>query len=309
MAFRGGEQGDGHGTSPSGTEQPPLNPAGVVQEFAHAPVRGTRCGRIRSGGRAPCWLVPPVDPIFLLMRSFLILQLRPEDAASDSEFEAFLEYGGLHHSKVVRIRLDREPFPEPGLDRFLGTIVGGSPFEVSTPESDKGEQQRRIEAGFATLLEEIVGADLPFLGACSGCGLLGAHCGASLSGRHSEPVGGTDVTLTPAGREDPLFEGLPDRFRALVGHKEACDHLPDGAVLLATSERCPVQMFRIKNNVYATQFHPEADPEGFIVRIETYRSHGYFPAEQADELIRAVSKEDTPVPRAMLARFVSRYRT
>lgn len=239
---------------------------------------------------------------------FLILQLRPEDGAADSEFEAFLRYGGLARDEVERVRLDREPFPSGDLGRFSAILVGGSPFEVSTPAAQKSPLQHNIEAGFARLLDEVVRDDLPFLGACSGCGLLGSHCGTTLSGRYGEPVGGTDVTLTAEGRADRLFQGLPNRFRALVGHKEACDTVPEGAVLLATSSPCPVQMFRVKTNVYATQFHPEADPDGFIVRIQTYRSHGYFPPDTADRLIEAVSQEDTPVPRAMLARFVDRYR-
>jgi len=68
-------------------------------------------------------------------------------------------------------------------------------------------------------------------------------------------------------------------------------------------------MFRVKRNVYATQFHPEGDPAGFSIRIRTYRNHGYFPPEEADDLISSLSGEETPVPQAMLRRFVERYRS
>ena len=37
-------------------------------------------------------------------------------------------------------------------------------------------------------------------------------------------------------------------------------------------------------------FIPEGDAEGFIVRINTYKYHGYFPPETAEELIAAVGK-------------------
>lgn len=243
-----------------------------------------------------------------MTKPFLILQLRPEDPTSDSEFEAMLRHGELRRDEVVRVRLDREPFPDVDLDAYSAVIVGGSPFEVSTPESEKSEPQQRIEAGFAELLERVVERDFPFLGACSGNGLLGAHLGAPISGRYSEPVGGADIELTDAGKADPLLRGLPERFRVLLGHKEACDETPPGAVLLARSERCPVQMFRVGRNVYATQFHPEGDPEGFAVRIDVYRHHGYFPAERAEELLAAVADEETPVAQEVLARFVRRYR-
>ncbi len=50
---------------------------------------------------------------------------------------------------------------------------------------------------------------------------------------------------------------LPDRFEALAGHKEATERLPAEAVLLASSDGCPVQVYRVGRRVYATQFHPE----------------------------------------------------
>ncbi|NNK62502.1 MAG: glutamine amidotransferase [Gemmatimonadetes bacterium] len=240
-------------------------------------------------------------------KPILLLQLRPETAASDSEYEAILRHGGLRPDAVERVRLDQTPFPDVDLDAYSAILVGGSPFEVSMPDEEKSPLQKRIEAGFERLLDRVVASDFPFLGACSGNGLLGAWCGVSLSGRFSEPVGGADVMLTDAGRNDPLLEGLPERFRVLLGHKEACDAVPPGAVLLAGSEACPVQMFRLGDNVYATQFHPEGDPEGFAVRIDVYRHYGYFPAERAHELLDAVKDERTPHAQAILARFVDRY--
>lgn len=117
-----------------------------------------------------------------------------------------------------------------------------------------------------------------------------------------------DIELTTEGKRDPLLEGVPDQFRALVGHKEACEHVPAQAVLLATSTTCPVQMFRVGENVYATQFHPEADVAAFKLRINTYKDHGYFPPSQAEELIRAVESEQIIHPHQILANFVKRYR-
>ena len=41
-------------------------------------------------------------------------------------------------------------------------------------------------------------------------------------------------------------------FRAFVAHNDAISVPPPGAVVLATSQACPIQMLRIKNNLYAT---------------------------------------------------------
>ncbi|MDC0414105.1 hypothetical protein OAM75_04000 [Gammaproteobacteria bacterium] len=55
-----------------------------------------------------------------------------------------------------------------------------------------------------------------------------------------------------------------------------------------------MQMFRVKSNIYATQFHPEADAAGFTVRINIYKDYGYFPADSAKKLIAAIEKEESP---------------
>src|SRR5690606_39734308 len=86
---------------------------------------------------------------------------------------------------------------------------------------------------------------------------------------YAEPVSAVEVTVTAEGREDPLLAGAPDRFAAYVGHKEALSTLPPGAVLLATAPSCPIQMFRLGENMYATQFHPELDEEALVDRKST----------------------------------------
>jgi GMP synthase (glutamine-hydrolysing) len=244
-----------------------------------------------------------------MSKPFLIIQLRPEDETADSELEAIKLYGELTDEEVVRVRVEQTGLPDINLDEFAAIIVGGSPFDVSTPEEEKSEIQKEIESGFYKLFEDIVERDFPFLGCCSGNGLLGSYCGSSISGKYGEPVGGTDVFLTPEGKQDQLLEGMPDTFRVFLGHKEACDYVPPGCVLLATNAACPVQMFRLRRNIYATQFHPEGDAEGFALRINIYKNHGYFPPESAQELIEAVVNEEAPEAKLILKRFVNRYRT
>jgi len=244
-----------------------------------------------------------------MRKPILILQLRPEDETSDGEFAAILKYGGLDAGDVRRLRIEHTGIPEDlSLDDYSAVIVGGSPFDISTPPERKSAIQGKIERDFNTLFDEIVPRDMPFLGACSGNGLLGKHLGTPISGRYREPVGLAMLELTDAGREDPLLAGFPDRIAVLLGHKEACDATPAGAALLVTGADCPVQMFRVGENVYATQFHPEGDPEGFAVRIRAYRNHGYFEPHQADELKQRVREKSVPYAHEILRRFVERYR-
>ena len=242
-------------------------------------------------------------------RPFLILQLRPETEAADDEFAAILAKGGLKADRVQRIRLDCEDLPatlDPG--DFAGTIVGGGPGCVSDPPDEKSPAEARIEAQVLSLMPRIVGHDLPFLGCCYGIGILGRHLNARVGkGRHDEPVGISTCRVTPEGAADPLLDGIPPSFDAFVGHKEALEDLPRGAAHLVSSQRCPYQMLRVGQNVYATQFHPEADADGFETRIRIYRHRGYFPPDEADALIALCRAANVHAPERILRNFVARY--
>jgi len=238
----------------------------------------------------------------------LILQLRPEDSTSDSEYACFLKYGKMHADNTHRIRIEKSGIPENlDIDDYSAIIVGGSPFDISTPDNEKSDIQFIIEKDFNNLLNEVITRDFPFLGACSGNGLLGNYLGTTISTRYGEAVNCVEVELTEAGKHDKLLTGLPKQIDVLLGHKEACDSTPDNTTLLITGENCPVQMFRSGNNVYATQFHPEGDADEFILRIETYKNHGYFKPHEAQLLKNAVSKKPTPYSQEILRRFVDIY--
>ncbi|WP_136442695.1 glutamine amidotransferase [Pacificoceanicola onchidii] len=243
------------------------------------------------------------------MSRFLILQLRPEAEASDDEYHAILEKGGLHDDACHRIRLDCEDLPE-GLDPgdYAGVIVGGGPGCVSDAPEDKSPIEARIEAACLSLMPAVTENDIPFMGCCYGIGILGYHLRSDVSkARYGEPVGPSTCIKTEAGARDPLLAGLPDQFDAFVGHKEALQVLPDGAVHLLRSDPCPFQMIRYRDNVYATQFHPEADAAGFETRINIYKHKGYFPPETADDLIAMCRAADVTWPEKILEAFVSRY--
>lgn len=205
--------------------------------------------------------------------------------------------------------MEKTGVPNLNLDEYSGVIIGGGPSNVSDPEEKKSDEQKRFEKDLKNLLKQVVEKDIPYLGACYGLGAIAHNCGATVSKeQYSEPVGGLDIEFTEEAKNDPLTQDLPQHFRALGGHKEACQNSPEGATILAKSADCPIQMIRLKNNIYATQFHPELDTEGLIVRIHIYKNAGYFPPEDAEPLIEKVKNEKITVPQTILKRFVNRYR-
>jgi GMP synthase (glutamine-hydrolysing) len=241
------------------------------------------------------------------VRPFLLLSSRAEDLAADGEYEAFLRCTGLTPDRLHRIRMETGPLPSLDLHDWAGIFVGGGPFNSSDPPEQKSATQRRVEAEMSALLDEIVERDFPFLGACYGVGTLGVHQGGTVDRTYAEPISAVPIRLTDAGLADPLLAGVPGEFTAFVGHKEACSVLPATAVLLASSPGCPVQMFRVKANVYATQFHPELDVPGLITRVHVYQHAGYFPPEERDELVASLEPAVVTEPGRLLANFVARY--
>ena len=97
------------------------------------------------------------------MKRILILQMRPEDATADSEFEAIMRVGELKPEEVHRVRLERE-IPDIQLEDYTAIIAGGSPFDVSTPSYAKSETQRSIEQFYGRLFDKVIAIDFPFLG-------------------------------------------------------------------------------------------------------------------------------------------------
>lgn len=241
------------------------------------------------------------------MKPFLLLATRAEDVPADEEYALFLRYAGLTEDQLVRRRLEAEPLGEIDLDDWSGIFVGGGPFNASDPPETKSAVQRRVESEIAALLDEVIARDFPFFGACYGIGTVGAHEGAVIDGTYSEPISVIEVRRTDAGASDPLLQDLPDVFTAFVGHKEAITVLPPSATLLVRGEACPVQMFRVGRNVYATQFHPELDVEGISTRIRAYAGHGYFAADELELTLAAVRRMPVTHTGAILRAFAERY--
>jgi GMP synthase (glutamine-hydrolysing) len=241
------------------------------------------------------------------VKPFLLLATRAEDLAADDEYLEFMHSGELEERDLERRRLERDPLGEVDLDRYSGLILGGSPYTITEPEHVKSAAQLRVESEMLALLDEIVDRDYPFLGACYGIGLIGKHQGALVDRTYPEPVGATTLRLTDDGRSDSLFGILPEEFEAFLGHKEAISKLPDHAVHLASSADCPVQAFRVGQNVYATQFHPELDVPGIQNRIDIYKDYGYFAPTEAQGLKDAAARANVVHPPTLVKRFVELY--
>jgi GMP synthase (glutamine-hydrolysing) len=161
--------------------------------------------------------------------------------------------------------------------RALGSDVAFRVFEPATadlPDPDEADgwivtgargSVARPEAGTAPLLDwirEVSAHDVPLLGVCYGhqaiCEALGGRVERHPGGWE---IGTTEVELTSAGREDPLFAGLPERFRVQTTHEDYVALLPPDATLLAVNPHTEAQAIALGPLVRGVQFHPEVTEE------------------------------------------------
>ncbi len=89
---------------------------------------------------------------------------------------------------------------------------------------------------------------------------LAASLGAPVRTGSVPEVGVLPVTLTAAGRADPVLSVLGEEFPTLQWHGDTFD-VPAGAVCLGHSPAYPHQAMRFGDVAYAVQFHVEVtDP-------------------------------------------------
>ena len=104
-----------------------------------------------------------------------------------------------------------------------------------------------------------VRTETPLLGICLGGQLLAVLLGGRVTANSPCGEKGTmEVTLTSAGKEDPLFAGIPHEFVSFQWHNDSFE-IPADATLLASSSACAGQAFRFGAMAWGTQFHPEVD--------------------------------------------------
>jgi GMP synthase-like glutamine amidotransferase len=180
-----------------------------------------------------------------------ILVFQHVDVEHPAIFRDFLAEDGIAWD-AVELDADESIPPLDGYDQLW--VMGGP--------MDAWEEDRHpwLIAEKQAIHEAVERRGMPYFGLCLGHQLLGAALGGRVGKAARAEVGVLDVELTPAGRSDPLFEGIADRFKALQWHGAEVAEAPLGAVVLAQSPLCAVQAMRIGRHAYGMQYHCEILP-------------------------------------------------
>lgn len=232
----------------------------------------------------------------------LLVQIRTKAAVLAEERQSVATRCGLPVGAVETLNVLAEPLDGARLDGVGALLIGGAgAYSVvhTHPWTD-------ALAGFCHAAAE---RELPLFGLCWGHQFLARAFGGTVVFDPERGETGThDIDLTDAGRADPLFEGVPDRFPTQMGHHDRVSVLPPGGVELARNGTAPNQAFRLGAlPVYGTQFHPELDVDAERGRLVAYRAH--YPETGDDAAFEAMLARLRPTPHAdaLLQRFVDLY--
>ena len=238
------------------------------------------------------------------MKPFLLLVARPDSPIKADEVNALCRYGHLRRQDIHAINL-LAPITHPlDFSAYSGVFISGSPYNYLTPADEKSTEQRLVESQLIDLCSILVERDIPTLGLCYGLQMLALAAGGTLTTAYHEDMQPMSINLTDAGRTDPQARRLPDSFLGDVAHAEAVDVIPQDMEVLASSESCPVQLARIKTNIYGTQHHPEIDRDGIAIRVAQYVGV-YFTKEEHPAVLAAVQAVHTE--QRLITYFVEKY--
>lgn len=240
------------------------------------------------------------------MGPLLYVCVRPQQGAAAAEYESFRSSARLGEDALARHDLVRERLPADAFDRYRGFLVGGSPFNLTDPQSSKNDAQLAVEADLERIAERAAAGSTAALFTCYGIGVVTRMLGGTVSRAFPEDTGPVTVTLTAAGERDEITGGLAQTFTALTAHKEGAGEVPAGAVLLATNDHCPVQAYSVGDLLYATQFHPEPTTAAFTERMAVYRDDGYFDSRDYENIAARVRAASVTEPARLVQAFARR---
>ncbi len=148
--------------------------------------------------------------------------------------------------------IESQVLPDP--QNLSGVVITGSHSMVT----DQTTWLNKL----ADWIPEVLNQNIPMLGICYGHQILAQSMGGLVTyhpgGRE---IGTVPINLTLEGKQDCLLGALPEEFRAHTTHAQTVRRLPIGAQLLAQNSFEAHHAYRIGQNAWGVQFHPEFTAE------------------------------------------------
>ena len=195
------------------------------------------------------------------------------------------QYGSDHgirlHYDEFEVRIRKE-VPDLSYDIYISSGGPGSPLD------SEGSEWEAVYFGWLDSVEKFnasaaAAARKQVLFICHSFQLICRHYAiAHVTNRKSTAFGVFPTHLQDGGKEEPVFAGLQDPFyvvdsrsyQVIQPDQEKLDAM--GARVLAIEKERPhvpleraIMAVRFSDSMIGTQFHPEADPAGMSIHLQT----------------------------------------
>ncbi len=138
-------------------------------------------------------------------------------------------------------------------------------------------------------IQKVVKEEVPFLGICLGSQLLAKACKAKVVKSPTKEIGFYKLFLTNDGLADPLFKDLRENFDVFQWHEDMFE-IPKDGKLLAQSQFCHNQAFRLGKNAYGVQFHLEVEDKDIALWANSYWQEKDDKKEKLEEILQGYKK-------------------
>ena len=162
-----------------------------------------------------------------------------------------LDFGSQYTQLIARrvrelfIYCEIHPFNNPpkNTEEFNAVILSGSPYSVRSEEAPHPD------------LSTIRGK-LPLLAVCYGAQYLAHFSGGAVKPSNTREYGRANLSFIQSG--ETFFEGIDKGSQVWMSHSDTIDQLPDGGLLLASTQDVKNAAYRIEGETtFGIQFHPE----------------------------------------------------
>jgi GMP synthase-like glutamine amidotransferase len=189
-------------------------------------------------------------------------------------FDEAVEAGG-HALERWQVPDGGSPDPASAYDAVM--VFGGSMHPDQDDEFGWLEREEEF-------LHDVIASEVPAFGVCLGAQMLARAAGAGVRPARLPEIGWLDVSLTPAGSEDPVLGALPPEATVFQWHHYTFD-VPAGGVELARSEIC-TQAFRLRQPAWGIQFHAEVT----LAMVSAWTEEDADDLPMPPEALRATSR-------------------
>jgi GMP synthase (glutamine-hydrolysing) len=190
---------------------------------------------------------------FKLMKPLVIIKAGstfPTTKRQFGDFEDWVIDGCASTDPIFSVIdvIKSQELPEP--EGISGAIITGSHSMVT----DQASWMVKVEAWIPRVLKQ----NIPLMGICFGHQLLAQAMGGVVDYHDGgREIGTVPITLTQEGKQDLLTGTLPSVFVGHAAHAQTVKKLPPGAHLLAHNSFESHHAYRLGNNAWGVQFHPE----------------------------------------------------